>query len=381
MRVILSSLAALWLLVWTLPAEAHKQSDSYLSITQQDEGAALSLQWDIALRDLEHAIGLDTNGDASITWGELKQRQAAVVRYAQSHLQLARVAGAESQDCPLTFTQLLVDEHVDGKYAVLRFDAICNERPEQVQLAYSLLFDVDPNHRGLVNILSGGRSHALVFAQSSAVQQLSLASPQRSTQFASFITEGIWHIWHGYDHVLFLLTLILPAVVLYRHRRWEPRESLRDALIDIVKVVTAFTLAHSLTLTLGTLGWVYVPSRLVESAIALTVMFGALNILFPVVREKRWLLAFVFGLIHGLAFASVLIDLGLTGWNLVLALLGFNGGVEIGQLAIVIVVVPLMYASRRTVAYRRVLMPAGAAVVALVAAYWFVTRAFPGLTV
>jgi hypothetical protein len=147
-------------------------------------------------------------------------------------------------------------------------------------------------------------------------------------------------------------------------------------MIDITKVVTAFTLAHSLTLTLGALGWVYVPTRVVESAIALTVLIGALNIIFAIVRERRWLLAFAFGLIHGLAFASVLVDLGLSGWNLLLALLGFNAGVELGQLAIVVVVVPLMYASRRTVIYRSGLMPAGAVAVACVAAYWFITRAF-----
>lgn len=372
MRIVL----CLMCIVWSGPVAAHKQSDSYLSITQPDEGTTLDLQWDIALRDLEHAIGLDTNADAAITWGELKQRQAAAVGYAQSHLQVAGLVGQERRNCPLIFTQLLVDEHVDGNYAVLRFNALCAERSTKIELKYSLLFDVDPNHRGLVNIRSDGNAHAAVFAQSSSVQQISLASAQHGTQFIAFIVEGIWHIWQGYDHVLFLLTLLLPAVVSYRNRRWEPRESMRDSLLDIVKVVTAFTLAHSLTLTLGALGWVYVPSRLVESAIALTVFFGALNILLPVVRERRWLLAFVFGLIHGLAFASVLVDLGLHGWNLLLALLGFNGGVEIGQLAIVIVVIPLVYASRRTVAYRRVLMPVGAAVVALVAAYWFVTRAF-----
>jgi hypothetical protein len=145
-------------------------------------------------------------------------------------------------------------------------------------------------------------------------------------------------------------------------------------LIDVTKVVTAFTLAHSLTLTLGTLRLVYLPTRIVESAIALTVLLGALNILLPVVRERRWLVAFVFGLVHGLGFASVLVDLGLTGWNLLLALLGFNGGVEIGQLAIVIVVIPLMYAARRTNAYRRFLLPVGAVTVACVAAYWIFMR-------
>ena len=373
-RSVWSRLAAcLCLAAFSLPAFAHKQSDSYLSITQPAEGAALTVQWDIALRDLEHAIGLDTNADGAITWGELKQRQAAISGYAEAHL---TIISGEASACPLHFEQMLVDEHVDGKYAVLRFSARCAERAARIDVSYSSLFDIDPNHHGLLNLTSGGNSRAAVFSASSGRQTFELDSTRRDSQFGAFLKDGIWHIWEGYDHVLFLLTLLLPAVVLYRDRQWQPRESLRDALIDVVKVVTAFTLAHSITLTLGAMGWVYVPTRLVESAIALTVLFGALNILVPVVRERRWLLAFVFGLIHGLAFASVLIDLGLQGWNLLLALLGFNAGVEVGQLAIVAVVVPLMYAARRTAAFRKGFMPLGAVIVSGVAAYWFVSRAF-----
>ena len=367
------TVTCLLLTAFSLPAFAHKQSDSYLSITQPAEGAALTLQWDIALRDLEHAIGLDTNADSAITWGELKQRQAAVAGYAQAHL---RIDGGDAGACPLQFEQMLVDEHVDGNYAVLRFSAPCPQRPLEINVHYSLLFDIDPNHHGLLNLRSSANSRAAVFSASSGQQQFDLGSTRHDTQFAAFVRQGIGHIWEGYDHVLFLLTLLLPAVVLYRERRWQPRESLRDSMIDVVKVVTAFTLAHSITLTLGSLGWVYAPSRLVESAIALTVLFGALNILLPVVQQRRWLLAFGFGLIHGLAFASVLTDLGLQGWSLLLALLGFNGGVEIGQLAIVIVVVPLMYAARRTAAFRQGFMPLGAAIVSCVAVYWFVSRAF-----
>ena len=362
------------MLTWSIASYAHKQSDSYLAIVQPDAGAELDVQWDIALRDLEHVLGLDANADAVITWGELKQRLDAVVGYTSTHLRIDATNADASRDCPLQFKQLLVDDHVDGKYAVLRFRAGCPVRATSISVHYSLLFEVDPDHRGLVDVRSGGNSHAAVLSKGAGEIALSFTSSGSVGGFASFITEGVWHIWKGYDHVLFLMTLLLPAVVLYRDRHWEPRESLRGSLLDVVKVVTAFTLAHSMTLTLGTLGWIYLPTRIVESAIALTVLLGALNILFPVVRERRWLVAFVFGLVHGLGFASVLVDLGLTGWNLLLALLGFNGGVEIGQLAIVVIVMPLMYASRRTSAYRRVLLPVGAMTVGCVAAYWIFVR-------
>lgn len=150
---------------------------------------------------------------------------------------------------------------------------------------------------------------------------------------------------------------------------------MRDSLVDVVSVVTAFTAAHSLTLSVAALGGVNLPSRLVESAIALTVVLGALNNLFPAVTERRWLAAFVFGLIHGYGFASVLTDLGLERGNLALALAGFNVGVELGQLAIVLMLAPVAYLLRRTFLYRRIIMPAGAVSIGVVGVYWLFQRA------
>ncbi|MGH8239461.1 MAG: HupE/UreJ family protein [Steroidobacteraceae bacterium] len=370
--------AGLWMILslFAATAQAHKPSDSYLSMTLPAQGAVLQGQWDIAARDLEHAIGLDVDGDTAITWGELKSRQASLVAYAFSHLSLESTDGGVRRACPIRFEQLLTDQHVDGGYAVLRFSAACPARPTKLVGKYTLLFDLDPDHRGLLDLRSGGSSEATVFSRNHPVREINVGDVQRWSQFRSFVAEGVWHILHGYDHVLFLLTLLLPAVVLYRQGRWEPRGSLRDAALDVVSVVTAFTLAHSLTLSLAVLGVVNVPSRLVESAIAFTVVLGAVNNAFPVVTRRRWLVAFAFGLIHGLGFASVLRDLGLARSSLALALFGFNVGVEIGQLTIVLVLVPIAYWLRATAFYRRVFMPAGAAAIGGIAAYWFVIRAF-----
>jgi hypothetical protein len=270
---------------------------------------------------------------------------------------------------------MLVDEHVDGHYVVLQLKADCVRRAEQIVAHYSLLFDVDPNHRGLLDVRANGVSQASILSKDSQVSAVNLAAANRFQQFASFVSEGVWHIWKGYDHILFLLTLLLPAVVIYLQGQWEPRPSMRDALIDILKVVTAFTLAHSLTLSLAVNGLVHVPSRLVESGIALTVLLGALNNLYPLVRGRRWLVAFVFGLVHGLGFASVLADLGLQSWNLAIALIGFNAGVELGQLSIVLIFIPVAYLSRGSFFYRRVFMPGGAVAISLIAAYWLYMRA------
>jgi len=163
-------------------------------------------------------------------------------------------------------------------------------------------------------------------------------------------------------------------VVRYGAAGWEPRESLRDTSLDVLQVVTAFTLAHSLTLSLAVLGLVHLPARWVECGIALTVLLGALNNLRPVIVRRRWMVAFAFGLVHGFGFASVLADLGLHGVNLALSLAGFNSGVEMGQLLIVVAVLPLAFLARHTGIYRNAFMPAGSAAIVLLAAYWLVTR-------
>ncbi len=370
----LALIAAILLCAWTTVAQAHKPSDSYLTLRQPAQGTSLEGQWDIALRDLQHAVGLDGNGDGAITWGELKARQSVVSQYALSHLSIEGVARGDREACRLQPHGLLFDEHVDGGYAVLPFSIQCTNRPAQLVVHYSLLFDLDPNHRGLLDIRADGSAQALVLADANRTGTFNLGTPDRLAQFRAFLDEGIWHIWKGYDHILFLLTLLLPAVVLFRHGNWQPRESLRDALFDVLKVVTAFTAAHSLTLSLAVNGIVNLPSRVVESGIALTVLLGALNNLFPLIRERRWVVAFLFGLIHGLGFASVLRDLGLQGWNLALALVGFNLGVEVGQLAIVLVFIPVAYGLRETRFYRRAFMPGGAVAISLIAVYWLALR-------
>jgi hypothetical protein len=375
MRYVGKAILAILACACVVSAEAHKPSDSYLTVSQPAAGVSLDGQWDIALRDLQHAVGLDANGDGDITWGELKAQQAQVTRYALSRLTIEGIARGERNLCRLQPGDLLFDEHVDGGYAVLRFTARCPFRPAQLTVHYSLLFELDPNHRGLLDVRTGGSSQASVLVDPSRTATFNLGSPDRLAQLRAFVDEGIWHILTGYDHILFLLTLLLPAVVLYRNGHWQPRESLRDALFDVLKVVTAFTVAHSLTLTLAVNGVVNLPSRLVESAIALTVFLGALNNLLPVVRARRWAVAFAFGLIHGLGFAAVLADLGLSGWNLTLALVGFNAGVEAGQLALVLVFIPTAYALRETRFYRRAFMPGGSIVIGCLAAYWLAMRA------
>jgi len=157
----------------------------------------------------------------------------------------------------------------------------------------------------------------------------------------------VWHIWIGLDHILFLMALVLPSVLRRESGRWQPAENFGRALVKILTIVSCFTIAHTITLSLAALGVVNVPSRLVESVIALSITLAALHNLWPVAKVNEAAIAFVFGLFHGFGFASVLGSLGLGTDHLVWSLLGFNLGVEIGQVAIIAVVFPLLFIARR----------------------------------
>jgi hypothetical protein len=355
---------------YALAAHAHKPSDSYLTLTVN--GAVVEGQWDIALRDLDFAIGLDTNGDAEITWGEVRAKHAEIAAYAMPRLALS-VAG---KDCPSRIVGHLIDDHTDGAYAVLRFQATCEQAIDTLQARYALFFDIDPQHKGLLRLEYQGHSSAGIFSPEKATQQFTLSSPSKLAQFFDYGREGVWHIWIGFDHILFLLALLLPAVVFRKRRDWWAVEAFKPAFWSVLKIVTAFTVAHSITLTLATLGVVSLPSRWVESTIAASVVIAALNNVFPLFRERRWAMAFAFGLIHGFGFASVLSDLGLPQDALILALVGFNIGVEIGQLAIVSAFLPLAYLMRRTLVYRRLVLIGGSILIALLAMVWLVERVF-----
>ena len=355
------------LCAWCSPAQAHKPSDSYLAITVQ--GQQITGQWDIALRDLDFAIGLDGNGDGALTWDEIRARHPQIAAYALQRLHIATAEGA----CTLQPGEQLIDNHTDGAYSVLRFTASCpgSAAPASLDIGYTLFADLDPQHKGLLKLTHDGETQTAIFDPDSPRQTLSLAAPDRLAQFGAYVKHGIWHIWIGTDHILFLLSLLLPAVLLPGLR--EQQASLRAAFFDVLKVVTAFTLAHSITLTLASLSLISLPSRWVESAIAASVVLAALNNLLPLFRGRRPVAAFVFGLIHGFGFASVLRDLGLPQSALVSSLFGFNVGVEIGQLAIVAVFLPLAWRLRKSWLYRQ-LFTWGSLAIALVAAVWLVER-------
>jgi hypothetical protein len=356
--------------LWCMPAYAHKPSDSYLTLKVGDDH--IQGQWDVALRDLEYAIGLDANGDSKITWGELRTRHTAITAYVLPRFDIATDAGA----CAKNVVAQLVDNHTDGAYNVLRFGVNCPGAPTTLTLTYKLFADLDPQHRGILRLDYEGSTRTAILGPDDPTQRIELDNANPWGQFLTFLNEGIWHIWAGYDHILFLIALLLPCVLYRKDDHWQAVGEFTPAFLSVVKIVSAFTLAHSITLSLAALGIVDLPSRLIESGIAASIVIGALNNVYPVVLKRLWLVAFSFGLLHGFGFASVLADLGLPRSALVIALVGFNVGVEAGQLIIVAAFVPVAFMLRRTWAYPRLVLTSGSLVIAIVAAMWMAERMF-----
>jgi hypothetical protein len=350
------------------PARAHTQSTAYLTLHVSASG--LTGEWHLALRDLNDAIGLDVNDDGRITWAELRSRQEAVCAYAFSRLHIL----GDGQTGTLRVREFLVDNLSDGAYAVLRFNIEGIQQPRRLEVNYNALFDLDPKHRGLLRLEHDGQTQLAVFSPTTPSQVFEFGAAPARNPFFTFLKEGVWHIWSGYDHILFLLALLLPGVLRRRDGSWQPVADMRSAFVSVLKVVTAFTVAHSITLSLAVLGFVHLPSRLVESAIAASVVVAAFNNLVPLFGESGWMVAFGFGLLHGFGFANALRDLGLQNGQLALTLFGFNLGVEVGQLAIVSVFLPLALSLRHLLFYQRFILRFGSAAIIVVASTWLAER-------
>ena len=357
-------------------ASAHLASDSYLRVEIGADGT-VSGRWDVALRDLDVAVGLDTNADGNITWGELRAKWREIEDYAFARLTIAGAGGS----CRLKPLSPMVDNHAGNAYAVLPFSADCPPASGKLTLTYRLLFEIDPTHRGLLTVVRDGSVMTDVMTPEHASIGLDMKAQSLADQALGFLTFGFDHILLGYDHLLFVAVLLVVAPLRRNagaegRRSWAPVAGLGGVVIETSKVLTGFTVAHATTLTLAVLGLINLPSRLVDPAVALTIMLAALDNIWPILPPLRWHVAFGFGLIHGLAFAGALGPMQLPLFRLALGLGGFNLGVELGQATLAALLVPIAFAMRYAPTYRRATMPLISLGSFALALLWFVDRVF-----
>lgn len=249
------------------------------------------------------------------------------------------------------------------------------ENHHMSRIAVYLVNCLEPSDKN-IQIVAQARNENQSFYQMDFVQGAGLAQPTflpSLSGFAGAFHLGVRHIAEGTDHLLFLLALLLPAPLVASAGRWNQRATVHRSLTQILRIVTAFTLGHSLTLALSAFGLVRLPSRPVEVLIAVSILVSAIHAIRPIFPGREAGIAAFFGLIHGLAFATVLNDLGFAGWYRLVSLLGFNLGIEAMQLTVVAVTLPSLLLLSRTRAYA-LLRIGGGCFAAIAALGWIVER-------
>jgi HupE / UreJ protein len=365
-------------------AMAHKASDAYLQLSSAADSPSVSWQLSVALRDLDAMLeSLDQNNDRNLTWGEIQHSLPAIKNLITEHLQTQ----CDQQAMPLGWTFESLEQRSDGVYT--RWSAASTCQQGNMGMRYTLLQSIDATHRLLVaGALRGQAVAAVVSPHNKPLLTLAM-SPVSSSQvtqqvhgsvsagfsaFAQFFPEGVHHLATGYDHLAFLLALLLPITLLSRAVGTQDSGlTHRPGVWSLLRTVTAFTVGHSVTLVLASLGWIASPAW-VEPVIAISIGVSALLNLYP----QRWLrpdyLALGFGLIHGLGFSNIMREAHIHDSLLPWALAGFNLGVEAGQLVGVAIwcAVSMVLAQWRR--YEQVIVRGGSWALSAVALYWTAQR-------
>ncbi len=354
-------------------AWSHSSSNSFIDIRQ--ESAQLTIRVDLPLRDLDLRFDFDQDRTPGVSWQEIKSQRATIEQWLRNGLTLS----SEKKVCEIGPLDWAIAQYGEENYLSLIGQIGCKESAPVTSLSvrYELFFDQDTLHRGLLKATLQDTPMSAVLSPDRSKAELDPSKAGFLWTLATYLIEGIWHIWIGADHILFLLSLLLPCVFLRQTKtigHWQPIPKLKPAVLNVLAVVTAFTVAHSITLGLTVLEIIQPPEGIVEPIIAASVVVAALGNLTKRLIHLRWQIAFGFGLIHGFGFASVLAELGLPSNQLIAALLGFNLGVELGQLAIVAVFFPVAWTLRATALYRWGFVVAGSLAIAAIAAYWFIDR-------
>lgn len=362
-------------------AWAHSGEESHIFLQVYD--TTIEGRVEFPINDFNEVLGMSIPNDVDAAAAALDDVIDDVHAYTLHHLSM----GADGVDWPLAFDGYEILDTENGLYFLFPFVVdvdFAGQAPRQFTVRYDAILEAKPERSALLVIehdwrsgtFGNGENPLLRFTPEQTTQLVTLDDESTARAIGAVIGLGVEHIQIGSDHILFILALLLPAVLVFRlGRGWEPAGSFGSSLWRVAKIATSFTIAHTITLTLGGLGIVELSPRLVEPIIAISIALAALHNVRPVFFNKEWSIAFGFGLFHGFGFASLLGDLGLDRSNRLISLLGFNLGIELGQLAIILLVFPALYLLRRVRAYVA-LMKMASVVLTLIAVGWFADRAF-----
>jgi HupE/UreJ protein len=337
-------------LAWLAPASvaAHPAHVAHARITIEERAVEIALSAN--LLELDLVLTLDRDLDGRVDARELEARRNHVVDYLRGKVGVS----ASGRALPLELLALEIGRSGDGRAVVETTLAFRSEHAlADIAIRCEPLTELGADHTTLARIDTRAGSREFVFRPGVTYRQ----APGPFAQALQFLKLGMLHIFIGYDHIAFLLGLLL----------------LGGSTLTIVKIVTAFTAAHSVTLSLAALDLVTLSPVVVEAGIALSIVYVAAENLFRGGSQGRWLVSFIFGLVHGFGFAAVLKELALPPSALVASLVAFNVGVEIAQVAIVALVVPLLYGLTRTRLYAPLTRTASVIILSL-GLFWLYQR-------
>ena len=361
---------ALILLALALPgraALAHTTGTSYLTIDTRLDQSAVAASWDIALTDLQWALDLDADGDARTSLGEIQARRDSIARLVERNLQLHRGGTI----CAIKVTGMQPSTRDAQPFLGVQLRGRCVDSGS-LQVSTRLFFGNEA-YTALLNVLTA-RGTTQTLLSPSQPSWTEPDAPSFGATLLRFLGQGIWHVLTGYDHIAFLLLLLLPSVLRTTQDGWTRATRVRDILFDVLKIVTAFTVAHSITLGLAATDTLRLPTQPIEVAIAATIVVAGLMNLFPRAAAARLAIAFGFGLIHGFGFANALKEIGAQGFGLAPMLAGFNLGVEVAQILIVCLSLPILLLLSAKPNYARRVMPACSLAIAVTGAIWLAQR-------
>ncbi|MDD9265593.1 HupE/UreJ family protein [Paenibacillus sp. GCM10023248] len=338
-------------------AHAHSNnSEGFSTIAVQDQKIDYNLQLDFI--ELSHAVGFKIDEQNVENLEELNnliaQNKLPLQEYINTHI--AVYANSFPVEGAIHRTSVL---QINGRaFAEIILSYPVNQVPENLSIRYNVFFeDSDPSHANMAKVQIGEKQQEFIFTYEK--REMDIGEMSFFTSAKQFLWMGLKHIFTGYDHILFVISLLIGAITI-RH---------------ILALVTAFTIAHSITLALATLEIVQLPSKFIESAIALSIIYIALkNIFQPESKHAPWI-AFAFGLIHGFGFAGILAELNLGAAHLATSLLFFNVGIEFGQVLIVSLIFPILIILNKRLTYKW-FMPSVSTAVLFFGCVWFFQRAF-----
>jgi len=348
------------------PVYSHTTSTSYLNLDLNK--TSITGTWQVTVKDIHLVLGLDINNDSKLIWSEIINQKYRILEELNKSIKIS----SNSNICRIHTRKIKIDRRSTNVFLIIPFETNCHLK-SRLLVNYNFLFDIDAFHKTILTVKDINRNSTTILSYSNRTYQFDAQSANSFQNFLKFITQGIIHVLIGLDHVLFVICLLLSATLFMKNSAQQENNS-RFLMTNIFKLITTFTVAHSITLILASTKILSISPIIIEPAIALSVIVLALLNLNTHFNFKHWPIVFLFGLIHGFGFAFVLEEVQIQSSSLISSLFGFNLGVEIGQFVIVLSVLPLLYILITKKFYSRYVVPISSVLIAVTGLVWFIDR-------